>query len=517
MRSALYCLFLLLTLAVLASDESNDDTVWTADQGNWGDAANWSNGVPDASLETIIANGGLVKIEGTSAHSGPLEIISGWVDVSEGSLAVAADKYPVVIGNSHRSAGLNIFWGGSVTVSAVNVGNFEDSLGRITLYAGILSANSTEAASVLGFNKGHGFIEQRGGTAAFNGLFLGIMSKESRGGYFISGGSLTNKNEEIIVGYHGTGSFYQSGDSYVHTTTGLELGGQTGASGTYTIDSGTLLDTSTASGIQIGWNGRGEFIQNNGSVTTHGGMILGYGQGSGGLFLITKNFLTGGDSTVQFISDEADVIRIVVGGSTKLGGLQLSVDLSGLRNDPTHSELVLLALGSAYSGEKPVNNYDGARLSEDALVHGTGLATPPRITYSGGDGNDIALLGVVPNPDPDPSLPYLVAGAIDFGHGWYGSWIGTIKINSWPWVFGSLGWFYAGTAGNINTGSWFHFINPMLNCWLYASQNHPQWIYLLDSEQPEGWWFVDRENGADPTHLHGPGGATFLIPSQFKI
>ncbi len=113
------------------------------------------------------------------------------------------------------------------------------------------------------------------------------------------------------------------------------------------------------------------------------------------------------------------------------------------------------------------------------------------------------------------STPYLVDGAIDLGNGWYDTWLGDLNINSWPWVYAGVGWFYAGNAGNSNASSWFFFTNAQLNCWVWASENSAQWVYCQPTGQPLGWWFVDSDSVEGFTYLFGPGGAVIGIEDEF--
>ncbi len=98
--------------------------------------------------------------------------------------------------------------------------------------------------------------------------------------------------------------------------------------------------------------------------------------------------------------------------------------------------------------------------------------------------------------------PYLVEGATPLGQDWYASWLGVVFVRSWPWAFqGDLGWFYGGFAGNANTGSWFFFEHPVLDCWLWSSLDNENWYYGQPTGQAEpGWWYyeynLDPESGA---------------------
>ncbi len=113
------------------------------------------------------------------------------------------------------------------------------------------------------------------------------------------------------------------------------------------------------------------------------------------------------------------------------------------------------------------------------------------------------------------STPYLVDGATDLGGGWYDTWLGDLNINSWPWVYAGVGWFYAGNAGNSNASSWFFFTNAQLNCWVWASENSAQWVYCQPTGQPLGWWFVDGDSVEGFTYLFGPDGAVIGIQDEF--
>ncbi len=101
------------------------------------------------------------------------------------------------------------------------------------------------------------------------------------------------------------------------------------------------------------------------------------------------------------------------------------------------------------------------------------------------------------------STPYLEEGADDFGGGWYGTWLGDVNLNAWPWVYSAIGWFYAGNSGNSNASSWLYMTNTKLECWLYSSETVFPWVYGQPTGAAEGWWFVDGDSVDGFTYFFG--------------
>ncbi|WOO42069.1 CARDB domain-containing protein [Rubellicoccus peritrichatus] len=89
---------------------------------------------------------------------------------------------------------------------------------------------------------------------------------------------------------------------------------------------------------------------------------------------------------------------------------------------------------------------------------------------------------------------YLVDGYTDYGDGWYDSWMGTVNVNAWPWVFQvDIGWFYAGADGNSNESSWFYALHPRLLTWFWIAEETDGWFYGQPSGQFLNWWYFAGE------------------------
>jgi hypothetical protein len=122
------------------------ETTWTATgfSAIWGDAANWSAGVPDIATGAVIANGGTPRVE--SSFGGPASAVAQSVTVSRGILRVTSgstlDLGPLAVTGGLADGGfarLDVFDDSAVTAGAVTLGGHGD------LFAA--SANLNDSAS----------------------------------------------------------------------------------------------------------------------------------------------------------------------------------------------------------------------------------------------------------------------------------------------------------------------------------------------------------------------------------
>ena len=217
-------------------------------------------------------------------------------------------------GNFLQSNGTNTFGDAFLAGRAGSSGNYE------------LSGSGSVTFDGLGVgNGGVGSFVQTGGTNTVNyGLTVGAETG-SDGTYTLSGGTLTVGNavardglEEI--GRWGTGSFTQEAGT-VHTVNGaLVIGRKAGplgspATGTYTMNGGVLTADNIAVGVIppvltnmpndypfVHEASNGHFIQNAGSVTVSGNMVVSESGGAIGLYE-----LAGGTLSVSNLINNDDV------------------------------------------------------------------------------------------------------------------------------------------------------------------------------------------------------------------
>lgn len=108
--------------------------------------------------------------------------------------------------------------------------------------------------------------------------------------------------------------------------------------------------------------------------------------------------------------------------------------------------------------------------------------------------------------------PDLIDGGTDLGDGWYSTWIGTVNVNNWPWIYGKAGWFY---DSNTGPGGWFYFTNASLQCWVYSSESSPNWFYMEPIGKPKGWWYISRSATDGFTYFLGPDDTFVAVRNRF--
>ncbi|TFH33356.1 MAG: hypothetical protein E4G97_00755 [Deltaproteobacteria bacterium] len=151
-----------------------------------------------------------------------------------------------------------------------------------TLWAGMFTQadGTNEITGTLTIGSGaYGIYNQSGGTITANSILIGSLLSSSGGldsGYNLSGGTLVANS--VSVGNSGDGYFsHILGTSQIGE---LKLGNNTGKTGTYTLDGGGAIgSTSLTAGTEyIGYSGHGIFNQlsSNDGVHTVGELYLGY-------------------------------------------------------------------------------------------------------------------------------------------------------------------------------------------------------------------------------------------------
>jgi hypothetical protein len=171
--------------------------------------------------------------------------------------------------------------------------------------------NLTSAFEYVGWSAGNGSgtFNQSGGVNWINGTALHLGLNPTDNGYYNLSGTgsiIAGGNTGEVVGYSGTGNFTQNGglNSIVAGVSGagLYLGYNSGSSGTYTLNGGSLR-VATNNAEYVGYFSAGSFIQTGGTniVAVNGGantggpyaLFLGYNPG------ITGSYSLGGTGSLE--------------------------------------------------------------------------------------------------------------------------------------------------------------------------------------------------------------------------
>lgn len=229
-------------------------TVWTGGGGSqdWGNAANWTAGLP-----TVADRAAIAAVPGTHQVTISGTYSAGSVDIGVGT--------PGLSGTVSMS-------GGSLSVTNPVTGHLD--IGGL----------------------GTGVFSQTGGTVStVLNVVLGSASGAGGGTYYLSGNAALNVRN-LIVSRLAAGSFFQNqGGSSILTGTGsLYVGMGSGQQGLYAISTGSTA--SFQSGVTIGYEGDGKFSQSGGNFSSGEDVYLGSQGGStgrawlsGGAFVISKN------------------------------------------------------------------------------------------------------------------------------------------------------------------------------------------------------------------------------------
>jgi len=228
-------------------------TAWTGGGGttDWGNAGNWSAGVP------------------TSAD--------------RAAIAAMPGTHHVTMAGSHSA--------GSVDIGVVSSG----LSGTVSMSSGSLTVADPGAGHLQIGGVGDGVFSQTGGVVStMLNVTLGAASGAGSGTYDLSAGTLNVRN--LIVGHLAGGSFFQNdgGVTTLTATAGLYVGMGVGQEGLFAMS--TSATASFSDGVSVGYAGDGEFYQSGGSFTSGEDVFLGFQEGSvgvasltGGAFVISKN------------------------------------------------------------------------------------------------------------------------------------------------------------------------------------------------------------------------------------
>ena len=287
--------------------------------------------------------------------------------------------------------------------------------GNYNISGGTINANQT--LYVNDWNDGNGKLNVSG-TAVVNASDL-VVSRNDPNGSAASQGLVTQTGGTVNVAGHTTlgidpgnnsdghtlGTYVLSGGTLNLGTNGMQLGGtgqgtaaHTGATGIFNMQGGVLDAHSTGITIGTGAGSTSAFVYTGGAVhnlTTFdaeaGTLELGAGTTPLGL---------GGDGTHSFTLGSAGTLRIDISGTTagKMTVANGAVTLAGLLGihetsfAPTGTQYTIIdrtdsgAVSGAFSNA-----------SEGGLVFADD-GQPFKVSYIGGDGNDVVLTATVPEP-----------------------------------------------------------------------------------------------------------------------
>ena len=310
----------------------------------------------------------------------------------------------------------------SAAGSSLNVGG-PGSGAQLTLSAGGFLTGMDEFIGV----SGNGSFTQSGGSnnqIAGGGVTLEIGATNGfTGSYTLSGGTLIKSNE--YVGYHGSGSFTQSGGT--NSNGGLTLGGVAffNANGTYALNGGTLLTNDVTGGVGTSGTGTSTFAFNGGVLQAQGSTITFMRNlttanvQAGGAIIDTQLFA---DTITQPLLHDAALGATPDGGFTKMGTGTLTLSGAGTYTGPT-----TVSAGTLKAGVASVANTSGALGNNSAVsmanvagvsLNITGFNTQiGSLTGGGATGGSVTLGAATLTVGADNTSPATYAGAISGTNG----------------------------------------------------------------------------------------------------
>ena len=289
---------------------------------DWGNAANWTNGVPQANQLVIVnrAEGGSVYVDYRDTSGGTPLTLNNLIIVDavvrhtslSGNLStlnmllqgsIASGAYQFNSGGSVNVLGpMNIDaapgnnpsefthnGSGTVTAGALILGSLPGNTGNFRMTLGSNGTLNVGGDSIVG-GQGEGFFGQFSGTHTNYGRIILGQATGSIGTYNLAGGNLVASDSfgggTTIVGDQGDGHILNHGTAIHESKGDLILGNQAGSNGKYTLyESGQVFSKKTIVGAQ----GAGTFLQLTGIHETG---TLQIGTATGGLSSYT---LKGGE------------------------------------------------------------------------------------------------------------------------------------------------------------------------------------------------------------------------------
>lgn len=304
-----------------------------------------------ASSGTMTLSAGLLSVTGNEfiGHGGTGQF------TQSGGTHVVTSK--LMVGSDIGGSGVFDLTGGTITTPELNVGSYATGLMRHS--GGSISATS--------------------GAGVFLARYVG-----SSGTYNLSGNS-TLSGAGMGIGYRDDGVFNHSGGTVTVTlngTNGLSLGFYSGATGTYNLSAGTLA----SAGTDVGFSGRGVFVQTGGDHTVSGLLRIAANTASSGSYTISGGTLSAtqlannGTLTIDPGGAVTVTSSMTNTGSVVVNSNTLTVNGSGLLNQGGS-----IALNAAVvAGSGPVVN-DGS-ITGYGTISGSGTFTNNSLlTQAGGN------------------------------------------------------------------------------------------------------------------------------------
>ncbi len=411
--------FALLTAFSLCGLGMCQDAIFTGNTSNdWDDPTNWADGVlpgPADNLRVGDFNSGNTPVtaEITGALSSPEVgdirlgfgvLGEGTLNQSAGNLTTSANKWSFIGADGANGAGAtgtynlsgtgtfaaDIGVPGEIDTFDANAGPGEfhlgvgsdgsgaagDNMGTLNLSD---SASFTANRMYVGSNDGNtGVVNQTGGSLYVDDWLSIGRTNRAQGEYNLSGGSLTVANDFLSIGENGA-------------TGELPFGG---ASGTMHISGSSAVDVPNFSVARFQGGATGHLTVEGSDASINASGLFNVAIDDSNNFAFDGVFIPNDlDGTVEFVADAGGVSTINVGGDvhlndgTEIGMSTLLVDLTAAPG----GSYELIDVGGTLFGTF-------ANLSEGDSVPNSGGRT---ITYAGGDGNDIWLMGMSTGVDGD--------------------------------------------------------------------------------------------------------------------
>lgn len=268
----------LLVLCCFSAGEAHAQTIWTDAGGDWFDAANWSAGVPDLTMDAQINNGGTARIDSGRTASAQTTAL-GLNPSDSGNLSLDH-------GSFLATNAMNVGFTGTGTLNIANssavldvsgvIGNREGSTGTVTV-DGAGSTWTTLTTLTVG-GSGSGTLNViHGGTVSASLAIVGDgqfgYDSHTSGRAVVDGnGSSLTVATRLIIGQFVTGT--------LHITNGGVVADREGSVGDISSSSGIVIVDGTGSRwintdiLEIGAHGNGMLsITNGGAVSDTFGSI----------------------------------------------------------------------------------------------------------------------------------------------------------------------------------------------------------------------------------------------------
>ena len=354
----------------------------TSNPGDWNDPANWNNDTLPGAGNNVIVGGANVS-PATAEISGPL------TNPTIADLRLGAEGAGGFQGTVNHSAGSLtatgwVFVGlDAATGNPGNVGTYNLSgTGSFTVD---LAANNGEQEFHVGLGGGSGSSNQGVVTVAdeasltFPRGYIG--SNDGNQGTLTQTGGSVLANDWVSVGRDGgaTGTYNMSGGTLTVNNDGLSVGENNGTTGMMNVSGLSTISTPLLNIGRFGGGAVGSFNVTGSAASISATSALNVG-GDGG----SARDATG---IISFVADGGGVAPILAGDvflndGTGMGAANLTVDMTLA----PAGDILLIDVGGTLTG-------GFAGLAEGDPVANSGGRF---ITYTYGDGNDIAL--VVPEP-----------------------------------------------------------------------------------------------------------------------